>query len=62
MNEQPMTFSFWRKDIAKLRGNTIKASQHSVQWMVGILRHFQASFWLRDFSPLKQNPSPPHHH
>jgi hypothetical protein len=38
----------------------MRAAQQSVQWTVGILRHFQVFFWHRVFSAPKQNPRPPH--
>jgi hypothetical protein len=37
----------------------MNAAEHSVQWMVGILRGFQVFFWHRVFSALKSNPRPP---
>jgi len=36
-----------------------QAAQQSVQPTGGILPHLQAFFWLRVFSALKPNPSPP---
>jgi hypothetical protein len=36
-----------------------KTAQQSVQPTCGILRGFQAFFWLRVFSPPEANPSPP---
>jgi hypothetical protein len=33
-----------------------------VQWTVGILRGFQAFFWLRVFPPPEANLTPPHRH
>jgi len=36
-----------------------KYAQQSVHLTCGILRHFQAFFWLRFFSAPKQNPRPP---
>jgi len=33
-----------------------------VQWTAGILRRFQAFFWLRVFLAPKQNPRPPRRH
>jgi hypothetical protein len=35
------------------------AAEQSVQWVVGILPHFQAFFWLWVFSTLEANPCPP---
>ena len=36
----------------------VKTAQQSVHWTAGILRRFQAFFWLRVFSAPKQNPRP----
>ena len=36
-----------------------KRAQQSVHLTCGILRHFQAFFWLRVFPAPKQNPRPP---
>jgi hypothetical protein len=36
-----------------------KFAQQSVQPTGGILRHFQAFFWLRAFPALEANPRPP---
>jgi hypothetical protein len=36
-----------------------KNAQQSVHWTGGILRGFQAFFWLRVFPPPEANPSPP---
>jgi hypothetical protein len=43
----------------ELAGKTSQATQNSVHWTLGILRHFQAFFWLRVFSASKHCPHPP---
>jgi hypothetical protein len=40
----------------------MKAAQHSVQWIGGILRDLQAFFWLRVFPALRHYLSPPANH
>jgi hypothetical protein len=36
----------------------VKPAQQILHWMVEILRHFRAFFWLRVFPALKQSPRP----
>lgn len=47
---------FCKKPIRVLHSTS---AQHSVQWMVGILRFQQALFWLRVFLAPEKSPRPP---